>query len=101
VRRRNHLTLLPTSAQENAAAAKEELSRAWLYQGDTRDEVTDYFNQLNDPNWKLCSARNGLEVWRLPGEKIHRIMGCVHSAQSVNQPPASRPQATIHIDGGR
>lgn len=63
--------------QENAAAAKEELARAWVYQGDTREEITDYFNQLTDPNWRLCSYKHGLEVWRLPGEKIHRIMGCV------------------------
>eukprot|EP00959_Pyramimonas_sp_CCMP1952_P127285 2662273-Pyramimonas_sp.AAC.1 len=61
--------------------AKEELSKCWKYQGDKKKQVDEYFTMLGDPNWRLDAVRTpvvggpDLEVWRLPGEKIHRIMG--------------------------
>jgi len=61
--------------KEHAEFAKEELGRTWMYRPEIRDEVTGYFNMLADPKWKLQSVSRDLEVWRLPGEDVHRIMG--------------------------
>ena len=39
---------------------------------------------LKDPNWRLVNVKScGTQVWRLPGEKIHRIMG----VSDVAKPP--------------
>ena len=52
-----------------------------MYSGDKKKQVDEYFTMLSNPNWRLDAVRTtvyggpDLEVWRLPGEKIHRIMG--------------------------
>mmetsp|Transcript_26039 Transcript_26039/g.31604 ORF Transcript_26039/g.31604 Transcript_26039/m.31604 type:complete len:294 (-) Transcript_26039:512-1393(-) len=60
---------------EYQAHAKQEMKNLWLYKEGNRKEVQQYFSCLQDPNWKLLRNNNDLEVWKLPGEEIHRIMG--------------------------
>lgn len=65
--------------EEHAALCKAELSRLWTH-GDAADKerVRGFFECLSNQNWKLVSHEDDgyqYEVWRLPGEKINRIMG--------------------------
>jgi len=61
--------------REHAAFASEELS-ALGGTGAAEDAVgAEWFDAFQSGSWKVDGVYNGTEVWRLPGERIHRIMG--------------------------
>eukprot|EP00854_Cymbomonas_tetramitiformis_P020825 gene20825-24962_t len=70
--------------QEHLQIAQEELSRAWMYKPEARERVKEYFEMMQDQNWKLEKVNGDMETWRLPGEQVHRIMGVKH----VNATPS-------------
>mmetsp|Transcript_16648 Transcript_16648/g.42575 ORF Transcript_16648/g.42575 Transcript_16648/m.42575 type:complete len:324 (-) Transcript_16648:44-1015(-) len=64
---------------EHVRIAKAELGRLWTYKEGDRERVQGFFDCLRHPNWKLEKVEGPVddtyEVWRLPGEKVNRIMG--------------------------
>ena len=40
-----------------------------------RDTVRQFFTMLGDGGWSHSGASDGTDIFKLPGERIHRIMG--------------------------
>ena len=52
---------------------------------DERGIVSQFFDMLGDRAWRHSTHQDGTDIFKLPGERIHRIMGVTRSDASPEQ----------------
>jgi len=68
------------------AIADHELRHLWQYRDPLmKQRARDYFHMMKDDRWRLVCLKDGAQVWRLPGERVHRVMGVADVDQSIHR----------------
>ena len=50
-----------------------------------RDTVRQFFTMLGDGGWSHSGASDGTDIFKLPGERIHRIMGVTRTTATPEE----------------
>jgi len=64
------------------SCAEMELANVGRVDEEERDLVSQFFSMLGSADWRHASHADGTDVFKLPGERIHRIMGVTRTSAS-------------------
>uniref|UniRef100_A0A7R9XU40 START domain-containing protein n=1 Tax=Micromonas pusilla TaxID=38833 RepID=A0A7R9XU40_MICPS len=67
------------------ASVETELAHVSRVDEVERDIVTKFFGMLTSKEWKHSTTSNGTDIFKLPGERIHRIMGVTRTEASPEE----------------
>mmetsp|Transcript_20608 Transcript_20608/g.51142 ORF Transcript_20608/g.51142 Transcript_20608/m.51142 type:complete len:367 (-) Transcript_20608:352-1452(-) len=56
-------------------SAETELANVMRVDEEERDIVSQFFSMLGNKDWRHATHSDGTDIFKLPGERIHRIMG--------------------------
>jgi hypothetical protein len=68
-----------------ASSAELELGNVMQLDVAERGIVAAFFEMLKDKSWAHASSADGTDVFKLPGERIHRIMGITRTDATPEQ----------------
>lgn len=62
-----------------------ELANVMRVDDAERDTVRQFFTMLGDGGWSHSGASDGTDIFKLPGERIHRIMGVTRTTATPEE----------------
>jgi hypothetical protein len=68
-----------------ASSAELELANVMRVDEDERGIVKQFFDMLRDKAWNHATHQDGTDIFKLPGERIHRIMGVTRTNASPEE----------------
>ncbi|ACO64900.1 predicted protein [Micromonas commoda] len=66
-------------------SAEMELANVMRIEEAERDTVRQFFTMLGDGGWSHSGASDGTDIFKLPGERIHRIMGVTRTTATPEE----------------